>query len=118
MMQGSWLIKLQESKLREKWQRQETRHMRNCMKNWKQRRGNEVFEIAKQRNRQSKDVQQVRVIKSKTGEILMEEKVTRRGRSISTTYSTMKTLGKEEKQEQKGEKGTWKISLEKKSGLG
>ena len=34
---------------------------------------NEVFNIAKQRNRQSKDVQQVRVIKSKTGEILMEE---------------------------------------------
>ena len=27
---------------------------------------NEVFKIAKQRNRQSKDVQQVRVIKSKT----------------------------------------------------
>ena len=34
---------------------------------------NEVFKIAKQKNRQSKDVQQVRVIKSKTGEILMEE---------------------------------------------
>ena len=34
---------------------------------------NEVFKIAKQRNRQSKDVQQVRVIKSKTGEIMMEE---------------------------------------------
>ena len=34
---------------------------------------NEVFKIAKQRNRQIKDVQQVRVIKSKTGEILMEE---------------------------------------------
>ena len=34
---------------------------------------NEVFKIAKQRNRQSKDIQQVRVIKSKTGEILMEE---------------------------------------------
>ena len=34
---------------------------------------NVVFKIAKQRNRQSKDVQQVRVIKSKTGEILMEE---------------------------------------------
>ena len=32
-----------------------------------------LFKIAKQRNRQSKDVQQVRVIKSKTGEILMEE---------------------------------------------
>ena len=34
---------------------------------------NKVFKIANQRNRQSKDVQQVRVIKSKTGEILMEE---------------------------------------------
>ena len=34
---------------------------------------NELFKIAKQKNRQSKDVQQVRVIKSKTGEILMEE---------------------------------------------
>ena len=35
--------------------------------------GNEVFKIAKQRNRQSKNVQQVRVIKSKTGKTLMEE---------------------------------------------
>ena len=34
---------------------------------------NEVFKIAKQRNRQNKNVQQIRVIKSKTGEILMEE---------------------------------------------
>ena len=34
---------------------------------------NELFKIAKQRNTQSKDVQQVRLIKSKTGEILMEE---------------------------------------------
>ena len=34
---------------------------------------NKVFKIAKQRNRQSKNVQQVRVIKSKTAEILMEE---------------------------------------------
>ena len=34
---------------------------------------NELSKIAKQRNRQSKDVQQVRVIKSNTGEILMEE---------------------------------------------
>ena len=40
---------------------------------------NEVFKVAKQRNRQSKDVQQVRVINSKTGEILMvEEKVKQR----------------------------------------
>ena len=47
--------------------------MKNCTKNWKQGGETEVFKIAKQRNRQSKDVQQVRVIKSKTGEILMEE---------------------------------------------
>ena len=39
---------------------------------------NEMFKIVKQRNRQSKDVQQVRVIKSKTGQILMEEKVKQR----------------------------------------
>ena len=40
---------------------------------------NEVFKIAKQRNRQNKDVQQVRVIKSKIGEVLMEqEKVKQR----------------------------------------
>ena len=32
-----------------------------------------MFKIAKQRNRQSKDVQQVRVIKSKTGEMLMKK---------------------------------------------
>ena len=32
-----------------------------------------MLKIAKQRNRQSKDVQQVGVIKSKTGEILKEE---------------------------------------------
>ena len=37
--------------------------------------GKELFKITKQRNRQSKDVQQVRVIKSKTGEMLMEEDV-------------------------------------------
>ena len=34
---------------------------------------NELFKISKQRNRQSKDVHQVRVIKSKTLEMLMEE---------------------------------------------
>ena len=37
-----------------------------------------MFKIAKQRNRQSKDVQQVRVIKSKIGELLIEEKVKQR----------------------------------------
>ena len=30
--------KTERNKLREKWQRQETRHTRNCTKNWKQRR--------------------------------------------------------------------------------
>ena len=34
---------------------------------------NELFKLAKQRKRQSKNVQKVRVIKSKTGEMLMEE---------------------------------------------
>ena len=47
--------------------------MTNRTKNLETKEGeNEVFKIAKQRNRQSKDVQ-VRVIKSKTREILMEE---------------------------------------------
>ena len=39
----------------------------------KTKQKNELFKIAKQRNRQSKNVRQVRVIKSKTGEVLMEE---------------------------------------------
>ena len=40
---------------------------------------NELFKIARQKNRKSKDVQQVRVIKSKTGKMLMEkEKVKQR----------------------------------------
>ena len=38
---------------------------------------NALFKIAKQRNRQSKDVEQVRVIKSITGEMLMEEEKTK-----------------------------------------
>ena len=36
-------------------------------------RENDLFNIAKQRNRQSKDVQQVRVIKNKTREMLIEK---------------------------------------------
>ena len=40
---------------------------------------NEVFKIAKQRNRQIKNVQQVRVINSKTEEILMKEKKVKQG---------------------------------------
>ena len=74
MMLASWHIKLQENKLREKCQRQETRRTGNCTKIWKTKEvENELFKIAKQRNRQSKDVQQVRVIMSKTGEMLMRE---------------------------------------------
>ena len=61
-------------------------------------RENELFKRAKQRNRQSKDVQQVRVIKSKAAEMLLEkEKVKQRWKDILTTYSTRKTLEKEEK---------------------
>ena len=66
--------KLQEKKLREKWQRQKNKAYEELYKNWKQRSGgNELFKIVRQRNRQTKDVQQVRVIKSKTWEMLMEE---------------------------------------------
>ena len=79
---------------------------------------NEVFRITNQKNRQSKDVQQVRVIKSKTGEILMEEeKVKQRWKEYFDNLLNHENP-REEKREQKGEKGTWKISLEKKSGLG
>ena len=38
---------------------------------------NQLFKIAKQRDRQSKDVQQVRVIKSENGKVLMEEEKVR-----------------------------------------
>ena len=80
---------------------------------------NELFKIAKQRKRQNKDVQQVRVIKSKTGEILMEgEKVKQRWKEYFDNLLNHEKEEKEEKREKKGEKGTWKISLEKKSGLG
>ena len=59
---------------------------------------NELFKIPKQRNKQSKDVQQVRVIKSKTGEILMEEeKVKHRWKEYFDDLSTRKTLEREEK---------------------
>ena len=53
MMKASWPIKLLKSKLREKWQRQETRHMRNCKKNWKQRRG-KISKISKVQNSKAK----------------------------------------------------------------
>ena len=47
----------------------------------------ELFMIAKQRNGQSKDAQQVRVIKSKTGEMLMkEEKVKQRWKEYFDSF--------------------------------
>ena len=53
----------------------------------------ELFKIAKQRNRQSKDVQQVRVIKSKTVEMLIkEEKVRQRWKEYFDNLPTRKTL--------------------------
>ena len=35
---------------------------------------NEVFQIAKQRNKNGQDVQQVKVVKSECGEVLVEER--------------------------------------------
>ena len=50
-----------------------------CEQLERKERENELFKIAKQRNRQSKNVQQVRVMRSKIGEMLMEkEKVKQR----------------------------------------
>ena len=72
-MQANWPIKLQESKLREVAKARNKAYEELYKKMETKEEKNEVFKIAKQRNRQSKDVQQVRVIKSKTGEILMEE---------------------------------------------
>ena len=68
MMQSSWPIKLGRSGKSKKQDIQGT-----VRKTGNKKRGKKLFEIAKQRNRQSKDGQQVRVIKSKTGEMLMEE---------------------------------------------
>ena len=66
---------------------------------------NEVFKIAKQRNRHNKDVQQVRVIKSKIGEILMEEeKVKQRWKEYFDNLLNHENLEKEEKREQREEK--------------
>ena len=78
---------------------------------------NELFKIAKQRNRQSKNVQQVRVIKSKTGEMLMEEQVKQRWKEYFDNLLNQENP-RERKEMRTGEKGMWKISLEKKSGLG
>ena len=59
---------------------------------------NELFKIAKQRNRQSKDVQQVSVIKSKTEEMLMEEeKVKQRWNEYFENLFNQENLEKEEK---------------------
>ena len=59
---------------------------------------NELFKIAKQRNRQSKDVQQASVIKSKTGEMLMEEaKVKQRWNEYFENLFNQENLEKEEK---------------------
>ena len=75
--------------------------------------------MAKQRNRQSKDVQQIRVIKNKTGEILMEEEqVKQRWKEYFDNLLNQENPIERREREQKGEKGTWKISLKKKSGLG
>ena len=84
------------------------------------KRENELFKISKQRNRQSKDVQQVRVIKSKTGKILMEEeKVKQRWKEyFDNLLNQESTRERREMRTEEREKGTWKISLKKNSGLG
>ena len=79
---------------------------------------NEVFKIAKQRNRQSKDVQQVRVIRSKTGEILMEEeKVKQRWKEYFDNLLNHENPKERRETRTEGSERTWKIFLEKKSGL-
>ena len=78
-------------------------------------RCNELFKIAKQRNRQCKDVQQVRVIKSKTGEMLMEEeKVKQKWKEYFDNLLNQENSKKRREMRTEREKGTWKISLEKK----
>ena len=80
---------------------------------------NEVFQLAKQRNRQIKDVQQVRVIKSKTGEILMEEeKVKQRWKEYFDNLLNHENPIERRETRTEGRERTWKISLEKKSRLG
>ena len=76
---------------------------------------NELFEIAKLRNRQSKDVQQVRVIRSKTGEMLMEEgKVKQRWKEYFDNL-----INPENPREMRTEKDVEDISREKvRTGLG
>ena len=80
---------------------------------------NEVFKIAKQRNRQSKDVQQVRVIKSKTGEILMEEeKAKQRWKEYFDNLLNHENPRERRETRTEGRERHVKIFLEKKSGLG
>ena len=66
---------------------------------------NELFKIAKQRNRQSKDVQQVRVIKSKTGEILIkEEKVKQRWKEYFYDLLNQENLKRQKRNENRRDK--------------
>ena len=82
---------------------------------------NELLKIAKKRNRQSKDVQQVRVIKSKTREILMEEeKVKQRWKEYFDNLLNQENP--RERREMRTEETKRDVEdilyLEKKSGLG
>ena len=82
-------------------------------------RENELFKIAKQRNKQSNDVYQVRVIKSKTGKMPMEEETVKQGwkEYFDNLLNQENPRERREMRTEKREKGTSKISLEKKSGL-
>ena len=74
---------------------------------------NELFKIAKQRDRQSKDVQQVRVIKSDSGEVMMEEeKVKQRWKEYFDNLLNQENPREQrtKRGEQKREKGMWRIS--------
>ena len=58
---------------------------------------NEVFRIAKQRNKHGQDVQQVEVVKSKGGEVLVEERgYSNDGGTILKICSTRKIREREE----------------------
>ena len=112
-MQASWPIKLQENKLRAKWQRQKNKTYEELYEKLETKEGeNELFKIAKQRNRQSNDVQQVRVIKSKTGEILMEEeKVKQRWKEYFNDLLNQENPRERREMRTEETKRAWKISL-------
>ena len=76
---------------------------------------NELFKTAKRRNRQSKDVQQVRVIRCKTGEILMEEeKVKQRWKEyFNNLLNQENPRERRELRTEEGEKDVEDISGEK-----